>query len=450
MKVNKKIGILAPEVLLPSDKVDLNKWAVVACDQYTSQREYWENVKQYVGDSPSTLNIVFPEVYLEDSDREERIKSITQTMHIYLNETLVSIGEGYIYIERETENSGIRKGLIVALDLEQYSYAKDSQTLIRATEGTVLERIPPRVHIREGAIVESPHIMILIDDSEKTVIEPLEKDKDKRTKLYDFELMMDGGHIKGWHINDNETIDRINSSIEKLMDSQGFKDKYDLKEDKNVLLYAVGDGNHSLATAKACWEQIKENLAQDETENHPARYALVELVNVHDSGLFFEPIHRVLFNVSPEKLLQDMISYYSHTKEGFKYELYQTQEQAELNFDLYRQQKDIHAIPFVYDESWGILSVPNPSSNLPVGTLQNFLDDYLEKHPETTIDYIHGEDVVTELGTKKGNMGFYLPPMDKNDLFKTVILDGVLPRKTFSMGEAEEKRFYLECRKIVK
>ena len=445
-----KIGVKVPEIMLPDGHIDLSKWAVVACDQYTSQRSYWAKIEEEVEGIPSTLHIIFPEVYLEDADKNQRISAITKTMQNYLNEGLLKpLSPGFIYVER-TLQSGIRKGLIVALDLEEYDYHEGSQTLIRATEGTVLDRLPPRISIRQGAVLETPHIMVLIDDPDKTVIEPTSEHLSKMQKLYDFDLMMDGGHIIGYQVDDQFNIGRIIKALTRLADPVLFRKKYGVGEEKGVLLFAMGDGNHSLATAKACWEEIKKNLSQNEIESHPARYALVELVNVHDESLIFEPIHRVLFRVEPEKVLEEMSAYYQASNQGFECELYDSESAMMKQFNEKRESTRGHLIRFVLQNKWGILTIPDPKSNLEVGTLQAFLDDYLKKTPDAYVDYIHGDEVTTELGGQEGNMGFLLPTMSKHDLFKTVILDGALPRKTFSMGEAHEKRFYLECRKITK
>ncbi len=430
------IGLKVPEILLPKQGIDMTKWTVVACDQYTSEPEYWQKVKEYIGDSPSTLNIIYPEVYLEESEHEaqQRIENINSIMEDYLNNDVFQNVKGFILVDRKTSQVESRKGLIVALDLEKYDYSKGSQTLIRATEKTIVERLPPRIKIRENAPIESPHIMVLIDDPEKTVLEPLfEKNLEK---AYDFELMMDSGHIKGYKIEDENTLKEVAEKLSKIADLENFNNKYQVS-DKGVLLFAMGDGNHSLATAKAIWEEKKK---QGASMKDPARFALVELVNVHDSGLEFEPIHRVVFNVDYNNMLENMKKYYEEQGCEFSYDLYEEKQEI-------KPEENTHMIHFVAGDKLGKIKIKNPIFNLEVGTLQAFLDHYL-KRKESNIDYIHGEDVVKDLGKKQDNMGFFLPPMSKHELFKTVIVDGALPRKTFSMGEADEKRFYLECRKI--
>ena len=447
------IGIHIPKIMLPNDQVDLKKWAVVACDQYTSQRSYWQAVEKEVGSSPSALHIIFPEVYLEDDDKEQRITNIINTMAVYLDENkpvLKQLPPSFVYVER-TISTGVRRGLLTALDLEKYDYSQGSQSLIRATEGTVLDRLPPRIAIRKDALLETPHIMVLIDDPEKTVIEPIRDDLREEDKLYDFDLMKNGGHIRGYQVTASKTVEKIIKALTKLADPEVFQQKYHVGEDKSVLLFAMGDGNHSLATAKACWEQIKGGLSEDEKEDHPARYALVELVNVHDESLVFEPIHRLLFNVKVNELLDYMSTYYRSTGQDFACEKFDTYEEMQERYEICLQNMDNdHLIPYIAKGEWGILRITNPKNNLEAGTLQAFLDDFLSRNKKAAIDYIHGREVLTELGTQEGNIGFCLPNMSKHDLFRTVILDGVLPRKTFSMGEAHEKRFYLECRKIVK
>lgn len=446
-----KLGVAIPEILLPEKAVDLSKWSVVACDQYTSQPEYWEKVEKIVGNEPSTLKITFPEVYLETPGTQERIQKINETMKEYLSEHILNPQkDGFIFIDRKTSHSPSRKGLIIAVDLEEYDYNKGSQTLIRATEGTVIERLPPRVKIRENASIELPHIMLLIDDPDKTVIEPVAKITEKLDKLYDFELMMDGGHIKGYKVDDEGILSDIASALSKLAQPSVFKEKYNVGDEKGVLLFAVGDGNHSLASAKAFWEKIKKELPESERVEHPARYALVELVNVHDDGLKFEPIHRVVFNINADQMLNQMIQYYNVGNTKAYTKTFDCETSLNKELESLRMNKNLHVIPFITEDYCGMVVVENPKFNLEVGTLQCFLDEFVKTHSSIKIDYIHGDEVVKTLGSKKGNIGFFLPAMDKCDLFKTVVLDGALPRKTFSMGEAEEKRFYLECRKIVK
>ena len=431
------IGIQITDILLPKNNVDLKKWAVIACDQFTSQPEYWQRVKAIVGNSPSTFHIILPEVYLGTPDEEERVQSVRQNMQTYIDNGIFETHENLILVER-TVSGKTRYGLMLALDLECYDYNKGSQTLIRATEGTILDRLPPRIKIREGAPLELPHILVLIDDPNKTVIEPLVQQRSKLPTSYDIDLMQNSGKLKGYHISDANMEQQVVNALSQLARPETYAGKYNIGQDQGVLLFAMGDGNHSLATAKAIWEKLKSQVGME----HPARYAMVEIENVHDEGLDFEPIHRVLFGVK-EDFQKSMQAYFKGT---FSYE--SCTSITDLTRKVDNQSGDKQVVGVVDENGFGIISISNPSSNLPVGTLQNFLDTWQTQGGFNEIDYVHGADVVERLGQQTGNLGFFLPAMDKSELFKTVILDGALPRKTFSMGEAEEKRFYIECRKI--
>ncbi len=405
------MGIFKPaDILLPKN-AEMEKWSVVACDQYTSEPQYWQEVEEIVGEAPSTLRLTLPEIYLEDEDAPEKIAAIKRAMEDYAPR-MQKIENSFVYVERTLSGGRVRRGLVGVVDLEGYNYEKGAKSPIRATEGTVVERIPPRLRVREGAVLELPHIMILIDDREKTVIEPVEKGE----KLYDFPLMMGGGHIKGYRVCGAECT-RIEEAIAALGEAHKAR-----TGEENPFIFAMGDGNHSLATAKAHYEKLKETLSPEEAANHPARYALAEIVNLHDESLVFEPIHRVVFGVEPAALLSAFADFCKEN-EG---------ENAP------------EEIPYVHAGGEGVFRIEKPVSPLAVGTLQRFLDTYGAR-----IDYIHGAAVTRTLGSEAGNIGFLLPPMDKNALFDTVEADGVLPRKTFSMGEAEEKRFYLEARRIM-
>ena len=410
-------------ILLPKN-TDMTKWSVVACDQYTSEPEYWSDVERIVGNNPSTLNLTLPEIYLEENDVDKRIENINSNMKKLLDEDFFKeYKDSMIYLERTGQDGKVREGVMGIVDLEGYNYEVGSQTPIRATEKTVIERIPPRVKIRENAPLELPHIMILIDDDKKDIIESLKTKVSEKDVVYDFDLMKNGGHIKGYLLN-NETMDEIDKKLELLADQTTFNEKYDVK-DKGVLLFAMGDGNHSLATAKACYENLKKTMKEEEYLNHPARYALVEIINLHSEALEFEAINRVVFDTNPEDLVNKLKEYYKINKEG-----------KGEKFEIIT--KDI-------DEVWYI---ENPKSNIAVGSIQMFLDDYLKENAGK-VDYIHGEDVTKELTHKNdNNVGFIFDAMPKSELFKTVILDGSLPRKTFSMGHSYDKRYYLEARKI--
>ena len=442
--VFEKIGVQVPKILLPKKGVDMRKWAVIACDQYTSDRDYWQRLEQEVAGGPSTLNLIFPEVCLEDDDAEQRIAAINRTMETYLADgSLEEQPPGFVLVDRQTAHVTSRKGLVVALDLERYDYRQGAQSLIRATEGTILDRLPPRIRVRENAPIELPHIMVLIDDPDRTVIEPLFAER--LESLYDFDLLENGGHLRGYRVDRPDLIKQVAAALEKLADPVVYHKKYEV--DDAVMLYAMGDGNHSFATAKAIWEKLKENAADPrQIMSHPARYALVELVNVHDPGLEFEAIHRVLFNVNCVHLKHQMETFFAARNTPFSFEL--CADLTEAQDILVEKQGDMHAFAVVMGGTFGVCAVENPEYTLAVATLQAFLDDYLKHFPGARIDYIHGEKSVTELGGRTGCAGFYLPAISKHDLFRTIILDGALPRKTFSMGEADEKRFYLECRRI--
>ncbi|MBQ3078896.1 MAG: DUF1015 domain-containing protein [Clostridia bacterium] len=406
-------GIAPADIYLPADHVDPMKWAVVACDQYTSQNDYWENAEKIVGDSPSTLRIIQPEIYL--SSAEARIPLIRKAMKEYLETGAIEkkVENGFVLTERTTE-SGVRLGLIASVDLDQYDFTPGANALIRATEGTIVERIPPRVKIREGASIESPHVMILIDDKDMLLIEKVYEAVLQTEPLYDFDLMLGGGHLRGW---------KVTKAAEEIIENA----VYALYSRADGFLYAVGDGNHSLATAKACWENIKKTLTPEEIEAHPAKYALTELVNLHSPALIFEPIHRVLFGADANSLI-----------EAFK--AYLSEKGMALSSG--------NDFVFVSEQGDQSYSLSPDTGALPVAVLQPFLDQYLSSHPEISIDYVHGDKAVRALA-QNGNTGILIGTIDKSLLFPSIRSGGVLPRKTFSMGEAHEKRYYMEARKIL-
>lgn len=429
-------GLCVPELLLPNPDIDLSRWATIACDQHTSSREYWDDVEKTIGESPSTYRIVYPEIDLGVPDEPERIAAIQRTMLSYLSDgTLCDIGPGFVLIERTLSDGRRRLGLIAALDLESYDFSPDSRSLVRPTEGTILERIPPRIRIREGAALESPHIMVLLDDPHNQLIEPLYAHKERLPLLYDTGLMLGGGHIRGYHIKDDTSLNGIADALHTLFAEKSEKDAH-------PLLFAVGDGNHSLATAKTHWGNVKKTLPAN--SDHPARYALVEIQNIHDPGIHFEPIHRALFSVDPGAFKSDMIAYFEREN---------CTVQAEP-IDPSRLDERIapdggtHRAGLLYRDRCEIARISPGLHYLPVGTMQRFLDQYLNDHPQSRIDYIHGKDTLVELSRKPETVGVYLPPVSKDSFFDTIVAEGVMPRKTFSMGEADEKRYYLECRRI--
>jgi uncharacterized protein (DUF1015 family) len=406
--MKKKIEpIVRPEILLPKKKIDLSKWSVVACDQFTSSPEYWDELKRYVDQKQSTYHMILPEVFLEKMD-DKIINQINKTMHKYIKDQIFeNIGESFMLIERTTTLNSRRLGLMIAIDLEAYDYELNSKPLIRTTEKTIIDRIPPRVKIRKQAPLELSHVMLLANDDKLRIIERLYERKDQFIKKYDFVLNMMGGHIRGYQIKD---CDDIISDFYKLIDDK-----------TNPILFIVGDGNHSLATAKAHWNEVKKKLNKQEQETNPARYAMVEVVNIYDKGLEFEGIHRIIFNAD-DQFLVDLFHYVDKEKEAFVYK------------------KDIGKEPFY---------IPS-STALAYEQIQAFIDLYMKKHKNVTIDYIHGEKELIDLCNEiPGSIGIKMPTIEKKDLFPFIKMGKVLPRKSFSMGSATAKRYYLESRYIV-
>lgn len=399
-----------PKILIPKKQFNLTKWAVVACDQFTSQKDYWDKLDKECGDV-STLRIIYPEVFLGENEKE-RIDKINKTMIEYLNKGIFEeINDSYILVERTTGYGHKRLGLIISVDVEKYDYKPLSSAPIKATEKTVEERIPVRVKIRKNASLELPHVMLLMDDIEKNIIEPLYKQRKQYELLYDFELNMNGGHLRGYRIRNTKDI---NDKIMNLINKDVLKAKYGISD--NPFLFAVGDGNHSLATAKACWEKIKEYT--EDKENHPARYALCELVNLYDDDLIFEPIHRVMFNVD----------------DNFVEEFVNVSQGPDKAYIVYKGEKIEYNV--------------NQSKPEAIYNIQTFLDNYMLKHNNARIDYIHGEDNTVKVAKENNGVAILMPKVKKSELFKYVLTKGVLMRKAFSMGEAEEKRYYMECKRI--
>ena len=429
-----KFGLHVPQIMLPKEGTDYFKWAVVACDQFTSEPEYWEKVEEIVGDAPSTLRLMLPELYLDKPGEAEKIKDIRAAMDKYLADgTLRTMEPGCMLIKRTAEGR-TRLGLVIATDLEAYDFNKGSNSLTRATEGTVVERIPPRLRIRGDAPIEMPHILILIDDPDKSVIEPL-VDAPKEV-IYDTDLMMDGGHITGCFIEE-KNLEGAKEALSALYDKA--EAKYGAG---HVIFQAMGDGNHPLATAKTAWENIKKTLSPEEIEVHPARYALCEIENIHDDGIVFEPIHRVIFANQGQSGMDLVNKLVDHL--------------GKLNGKAYLADADAAApegafeIPYITGAQRGKIIIEEPENKLEVGALQAALDIMVKEEKVCDIDYIHGTAAVEKLSVRDGNAGFMLPPMDKFMLFPAVAADGALPRKTFSMGEANEKRYYIESRYIAK
>ena len=399
------------DILLPAAGVAPEKWAVVAVDQYTSEPEYWRQVEENVKDAPSALRLVLPEVYLAEGDA--RIPGMQARMRKYLSDGTLTerVQGGYILVERTTP-SGVRLGLMACLDLEAYDYAADSRSPIRATEGTVLERVPPRVRLRRGAALELPHILMLLDDPEARAIEPLYAQRAAFELLYDFELMQGGGHLRGWQVG-GAAARQLEDALDALYDACG------------GLFLAVGDGNHSLAAARARWLELREALPEAERENHPARYALAEIENLHSPAIQFAPIHRLVTGVDPRALAQYCLKALEDQHlapgEAGALTLVSQGQEARYGFDRH-----------------------------PLKALQGALDDYLSAHPEAKIDYIHGDETLRRLANRSDALGLMPCAFEKAGLFPFIRSWGALPRKTFSMGQANEKRFYFEARKIEK
>ncbi|MCI6606046.1 MAG: DUF1015 domain-containing protein [Clostridiales bacterium] len=410
-------AFLPADILMP--KTDsMEKWAVIACDQFTSDQAYWDRVRKNAEGAVSTINLILPEAELGTEKEAEHTAVINATMKRYMDEDVfTTYPNSFVYVERQLENGSIREGLVGMVDLDAYDYSTGATSAIRATERTVAERIPPRQRVRRDAPIELPHILMLCDDHDKELIEPIGAKKDSLKKLYDFDLMEGGGHITGWLV-EGKDVDEFNKALADYTATVG--EKY--KGLKGVpMVFAVGDGNHSLATAKSCYEELKKNHPGEDLSNHPARYALVELENIHDPAQVFEPIHRVIFKTDTEKLLAAL----------------QKDACAEGGFPVQWYTKDAS----------GTVYLDRAKSELAVGVLQGFLDEYL-KDNAGEIDYIHDDDALISLAKQDGAIGFLLPAMEKSQLFRGVIADGILPRKTFSMGHSREKRYYLEGRKI--
>lgn len=420
------IGFSSAEILLPDfERVDGTRWAVVACDQYTSEPEYWDAVAATVGGAPSTFGMILPEVYLKDKDEtERRTHSIRAAMEAAIRDCLQVYPDAMILLERTQSDGRVRRGIIGAVDLECYDYRKGTDALIRATEGTVVERIPPRVAIRRGAPLELPHVMLLIDDEKKTVIEPHLPAARARKPLYDFDLMAGGGHVRGVLLEKAEQ-EQVVGALSALASPARMKERYGA-DGLAPLLFAVGDGNHSLASAKAYYEEVKAALGAERAANHPARYALVEVVNLHDDALSFEPIYRVVFGCDPADVIRAFAAFAASQKGSAARQV----------------------VTCVAGVEKVVVPIETPLRQLAVATVQDFLTDYAKSHPSITVDYIHGEDSLEKLAAAPDAVGFLFDGMKKDDLFRTVIFDGALPRKTFSMGHAPDKRYYLECRKI--
>lgn len=403
--------IIGKQKILIPQNVDMSKWAVVACDQFTSEPNYWRELEEYIGDSPSALKVTLPEIYL--SETEKRVYNINSTMIEYLQNNMFKEIDGMVLVEREVEFGKKRLGLVMSVDLDTYDWRR-VRCPIRATEDTIVERLPARVNIRRGAAIELPHILLLIDDSNKDIIEAAYASRDKLSLLYDFDLNMDGGHIRGYQIENTEVIEE---KLNNLLDEKAQKDKYGWDAG---LLFAVGDGNHSLAAAKSWWEELKKSLNEDQRQNHPARYALVEVVNIYDEAMLFEPIHRVILNCDTSFI-----------------------DELQSNLD------GTGKLTLFTEEKEYILDAPEKSSEM-IKEVQLFIEDYIKRNKKVEVDYIHGDDHLKEVVREnKNSIGIYMPYFAKEELFDYVLNVGNLPKKAFSIGGPERKKYYLEAKKII-
>lgn len=424
------VAVRVPDVLVPRPDVDLEKWAVVACDQFTSQPEYWQRVEDYVGQAPSTLRLIYPEAYLEEADPAARIAAINAAMGAYLEADLLrTLPHTMLLLRRTTGHGVVRWGLVTALDLEAYDWASDSRTLIRATEGTILDRIPPRKAIRKDAPLELPHILVLLSDDRRAVIEPLAARTSSLTAVYDTTLMEDGGRIQAWAVDGVEDLAGV---------ARGLAALHAGLDADNPLLFAMGDGNHSFATAKSIWADLREGLTEAERADHPARFCLVELENIFDDGLEFEPIHRVLFGLTHAAFEAELAKHC-----GWFAFAAATPEEAEALIE----DQTVQRFAYADADVCGVYQLTKPQASIPAGTLQRVIDALIASGT-CEVDYIHGADVTLELGRRPGNIALLLPPVAKDTFFASIVADGALPRKTFSMGHAADKRYYLEARRI--
>ena len=422
---------MSAHILLPDASVPLGQWGCIACDQFTSDRDYWAKAEQAAAGGPSALRLILPEVYLGESDQQARVDQIHKAMEQYDREVLTRAVDGFVYVERTLQSGRVRQGLVGRVDLEAYNYHLGSLPLVRPSEHTVEERIPPRMAVRRGARLETPHVMMLADDPDRLLIEPVGRQKEKLRPLYDGELMLGGGHVAGWAVEDPALIRQIEDAMEVLSSQETFLAKYPGAPNDRPMALAVGDGNHSLATAKAYWEELKKTLTPQEQKDHPARWCLAEVCNVRSDAVEIEPIHRVLFNTSYDTVLLNLVTWSDENLAGIRFG-----DSFEQKLQLMGPRDRCH------------LSFENPSAPLGVGTVDEFVEYFLENHPEARVDYVHDEAAVRSFCEKEGAVGMLLPAMRKGDLFRGVVLGGVLPRKTFSLGHAEEKRYYIECRRI--
>lgn len=402
-----------PKILLPKKNIDYSKWSVIACDQHTSEEDYWNKVNLNTKGSLSTINLVLPEIYLKEGEAKvkERVAKINSNMKEYIDNDIFNEVNSFIFVKREMKKNLYHYGLMISVDLEEYDYSPKSNLPIRATEKTVPERLPVRIDIRLHAPLELPHILLLMDDRKDEIFNYLKKEINNMDKLYDFNLMENAGHIEGYKVNDSN---KVKDMILNLLDPKTLKEKYG---SDSPILFAVGDGNHSLAAAKECWNKIKAGLTEEEKKTHPARFALCELQNIYDESLEFEPIHRVVMN-------------------------------ADKSFiDYLLELKGPNKVLMEYQNNKYYINVSNSPADA-IFEIQNKIDSYLKDHKNVEIDYIHDEDSLRKVAKETNGIAIYMPTITKESLFNHVANEGVLPRKSFSMGSANTKRFYLEAKKI--
>ena len=426
------------EMMIPSKEVNLQQWAVVACDQYTSQPEYWQQVEEQVGQAPSTLRLILPEYQLEQPGIEEKIQTIHSRMEAYQKEgVLAQFGAGIMVVERQLDGTNQRRyGLVMGFDLEAYDYQEGSISAIRPTERTVQERIPSRMAVRKGASLELPHILLLMDDPEDKILGLARKQVEGQPACYSTSLMQKGGAVTGWWIPAGEKTQPIEDALQELADRKRFEERYGVDASCPMVVFATGDGNHSMAAAKANWEQIRATLSEEERQIHPARWVLAELVNLNEESLEMEPIHRLACGVSLEVFQQKAQEFFASNQMKVSFTDAPVQPEQGWEMELFYEKEQLWMQ--LEGETWA----------LPVAAIQAFLDD-LSGQLDYKLDYIHGRDTLCQLSEKSEHLGILLPDFEKKQLFAGVVKDGVLPRKTFSMGRANDKRFYLECRRIL-
>ncbi|MBL8324800.1 MAG: DUF1015 domain-containing protein [Rubrivivax sp.] len=458
--VSPSLGFREPRLLLPRPGIDLRKWAVIACDQHTAEPAYWQRVADEVGQAPSTLHLIYPEAFLGEADSASRIAGIQRSMQRCLDEGLFVEHVGPVLVERRTAGQpaypgATRRGLMLELDLECYDFRPESTSLIRPTEGTIVSRLAPRIAVRSGATLELPHVLVLIDDRERTVIEPLVAERAALRPLYDTELMLGGGHVAG-HAVDSSHAQRAMQALRDLGDPAACARRYGLPEGTPPMLFAVGDGNHSLATAKALWQRIKADAGPD----HPARWALVEVENIDDPALKFEPIHRMLLGVTG-----DLRGAIQEAFRGCGAAIVDCGSSARMRERL-AEGAASPASPTATPSPGGsgalrqafgligpgahfaVVELAQPPEPLAVASVQAFVDRLVEQGGAADVDYVHGDDVLERLAQQPGHVGLHIGTVGKSELLERVMRGGPLPRKTFSMGEADEKRFYVEARRI--